>query len=674
MNRIQIVNLEEFKTQYSFVNESDANNYEYLSGFSYLAKYRPNATITKNDILNINTGKGNDWGIDNFIILVNDYLVPEMSDLEDCLKYNSSIRVKIVLVQSKTSTSIDIGELSKFLKGSRDVLSYINGDDRESLPPMNDKLKEKLEILDAIYAKANLFDREDKFRNPRLHMYYVIGGEHKTNKDAQAVLKDNLKTLRTYNLVDDIQCKIVSANEICTLYLNTKNRMTCEFEIEHKMNMPKVDKISESHLCLIPFSEFKKIIIDNDDKLIKSIFEDNVRDFQGENRVNQAMAETLKTGKIKLFTAMNNGLTIIARNIVTTGTKMMLEDYQIVNGCQTCHVLYENRNIPGIDDLVLMIKIISSEDREIRDSIVVANNSQTEVKREQLTSLLEAQRNIERYYKAQSQFTKLYYERRSKQYSYGRENIPADHVITIPFQIMAYVSMVLGEPHLTSNYYGQIIEKFNGKNDSRKIFDKNSSPALYYMSALAAFNRDKWLSNGKIDRNLRHVKHHLLYALRLVINHKMPQHNSNNAESYCEEICKILCNEETGIAAFQKAGKLIKDTLNREPIHNDLNDTNLAKRIKEYFIRYSNLSSPSNTTDKIIDTDPTDRLIKGQNDHTELVIDSQSKYTGNNNTFKDNESNSYKREIPRLSGPKIIGKIDLSSINSRTSVKKKKEI
>ena len=586
MNRIQIVNLEEFKNQYSFGDESNANNYEYLSGFSYLAKYRPNSTITKNDLLNINIGNGNDWGIDNFIILVNDYLVPEMSDLEDCLKYNSSIRVKIVLVQSKTSSSLDVGELSKFLKGSRDILSYINGVNRESLPPMNDKLKEKLEILDVIYSKANLFDREDKFRNPRLHMYYVIGGENKSNKDVQAAVKDNLKTLRRYNLVDDIQCNIVSANEICTLYQNTKNRMTCEFEVEHKMNMPKVDKISESHLCLIPFSEFKKIIIDNDDKLIKSIFEDNVRDFQGENRVNKAMAETLKHGNIKLFTAMNNGLTIIARNIVTTGTKMRLEDYQIVNGCQTCHVLYENRNIDKIDKLVLMIKIISSEDREIRDNIIVANNSQTEVKREQLTSLLEAQRNIERYYKAQSQFTKLYYERRSKQYSYGRENIPADHVITIPFQIMAYVSMVLGEPHLTSNYYGQIIEKFNGKNDSRKIFDKDSSPALYYMSALAAFNRDKWLSSGKIDKNFRHVKHHLLYALRLVINHDMPNHNNNKAENYCEEVCKILCNEEKGIAAFQKAGKLIKETLGREPVHNDLNDTNLAKSIKDYFFRH----------------------------------------------------------------------------------------
>ena len=600
MNRIQTVNLQEFSAQYSFNNESDSDRYEYLTGYSYLAKYIPNSTITKNDILNVNVGNGNDWGIDNIIILVNDYLISELADLEDCLKFNNSIKVKLVLIQAKTSASVDVGDLAKFLKGCRDILSYINGE-KDSLPLMNDKLKEKIEIIDRIYSNANLFDREVTFRNPRLHMYYVIGGENTDNADARSSIKENNKLIEQFNLVDDIMCEIVSANKICDLYQSTKNRMKCEFEVEHKMNMPKVDKISESHLCLIPFSEFKKIIIDNEDKLIKSIFEDNVRDFQGDNRVNQSMAETIKSGKIKLFTAMNNGLTIIAKNIVTTGTKMSLEDYQIVNGCQTCHVLYENRNMPGIDDLVLMIKIISSEDREIRDSIIVANNNQTEVKREQLTSLLEAQRNIERYYKAQTQFTKLYYERRSKQYIYGRENIPADHVITIPVQIMAYVSMVLGEPHLTSNYYGQIIEKFNGENGTRKIFDKDSSPALYYMSALAAYNRDRLISAGKIDRDLRHVKHHLLYALRLVINEKMPEQNNNKIEKYCEKICNLLCNEEKSIEVFTKAGNLIEETLNRKPIHDDLNDPSLARKIKECFYRKLNREYP-NDLHKHMDT------------------------------------------------------------------------
>jgi hypothetical protein len=40
---------------------------------------------------------------------------------------------------------------------------------------------------------------------------------------------------------------------------------------------------------------------------------------------------------------MNNGVTIIARDLRRTAQKFFIEDYQIVNGCQTSHVLFEQR-------------------------------------------------------------------------------------------------------------------------------------------------------------------------------------------------------------------------------------------------------------------------------------------------------------------------------------------
>lgn len=643
MNRILLANLDEFSSQYSFDSVSEADKYEYLSGYCFLAKYRPNATVTKNDILGINVGQGNDWGIDNIIILVNDCLVTDVSEINELIRSNASIRVKIVLIQAKTSASINVSELNTFLKGCRDMLAYL-ANDRENLPTANEKLQEKLDILDIIYANGNLFDTDGQFGKPRLHLYYVIGGENNDNKDATSSIADNERSVKNFNLVADLKCEIVTANEICSIYQNTRRNTTCELEIQFNMNMPRVERITESHLCLIPFSEFKKIIIDEEGNLIKSVFEDNVRDFQGDNPVNKAMANSIKSGKIELFTAMNNGLTIITRKLTATGTKFVLEDYQIVNGCQTCHVLYENRNIKNIDNLVLMVKIISSEDREIRDSIIVANNNQTEVKREQLTSLLKSQRIIENYYKAQTRFTKLYYERRSKQYSYGREKIPASNVITIPFQIRAYVSMVMGEPHLTSNYYGQIIEKFNGKNDSRKIFDPKTSPAFYYMSALAALCRDQWLANGKIDKIYRHVKHHLLYAITLLLDRKMPELNSNKAEDYCEYVCAILSDEKKGIELFQKAGELINQTLGRMPEHNDLNDPTLAKRIRTQYGKNKYLLNNNTVT-----TD-----------------------TNNSTNQKDDNVLADKQKDTESKKPKVVGVIDLSKIQPSRPVRPKK--
>ena len=119
--------------------------------------------------------------------------------------------------------------------------------------------------------------------------------------------------------------------------------------------MPDVDKVTESYLCLIPFSEFKKLIIDENGDIIDSVFYDNIRAYQGENSVNNAIAQSLKNGEIDLFTAMNNGITVIARNMKTTGNNIHLVDYQIVNGCQTCNVLQRNQHVNRIDELINFI-------------------------------------------------------------------------------------------------------------------------------------------------------------------------------------------------------------------------------------------------------------------------------------------------------------------------------
>lgn len=141
------------------------------------------------------------------------------------------------------------------------------------------------------------------------------------------------------------------------------------------------------------------------------------------------MSESLKKGDVNLFAAMNNGITVIAKGLITTGTNVHLSDYQIVNGCQTSNVLQQNLSIPNIDELMLTVKIISSKDKEIRDKIIVGNNSQTEVKREQLVALLDTQKYIEDYYNAQNKYEKLYYERRSKQYRFDETQIPSYKVI-----------------------------------------------------------------------------------------------------------------------------------------------------------------------------------------------------------------------------------------------------
>lgn len=357
-----------------------------------------------------------------------------------------------------------------------------------------------------------------------------------------------------------------------------------------------------------------------DDKIIKSIFEDNVRDYQGNNPVNTAIAKSIKAGDSKLFAVLNNGITIIARTGSLKGRVLNLQDYQIVNGCQTCHVLFENRTEPDITNLMLTVKVIFSSNQDIRDKIIVANNNQTQVMQEQLTSLLAIQRNIEDYYKAEDRFEKLYFERRSKQYKYGEEKIPASRIITIPAQLKAYVSMILGKPHMTSQYYGVLLQEFNGKNGKEKIIDPDANPAFYYTSALAAYKRDILLFEGVLPRNAKYIKHHILHAFPLVACKTLrPNLNSNRAEEYCDELCKILCHPERCKESFQKAYELVCDTLNRAPEDRDLNDSELASRITVNWFKTRNHSDKKGVykEDKI-DNDKIQLKIIGNIDLNEI--------------------------------------------------------
>lgn len=113
---------------------------------------------------------------------------------------------------------------------------------------------------------------------------------------------------------------------------------------------------------------------------------------------------------------MNNGVTIIARTLRTTGNRFYIEDYQIVNGCQTSHVLFDQREV--VDESVMVpLRLIATQDEEVTASIVKATNRQTEVRAEQLLALGEFQKKLELFFQAQEEPRRLYYERRSRQYN-----------------------------------------------------------------------------------------------------------------------------------------------------------------------------------------------------------------------------------------------------------------
>lgn len=281
------------------------------------------------------------------------------------------------------------------------------------------------------------------------------------------------------------------------------------------------------------------------------MFYDNVRDYQGNNDVNKEIAETLVSDHKDRFPLLNNGITIVAKNVVPVGNKFVIEDYQIVNGCQTSHVLFLNKE--QIDtDFSIPIKLIVSNDIDVVNSIITANNRQTSVGIEDLESLSTFQKKLETYYQAIPAPNKLYYERRSRQYN-DIPGIEKVRIITLPYQLRYFASMFLDEPHRASRYYGTLLQLIG-----KKVFLSSHDPVSYYTSSFANYKMDSFFRNSSLDVKYRMYRYHILMILKYQLGGTdVPALTANKIKGFCEKILVVLQDSHKSQVAFQKAVAVI---------------------------------------------------------------------------------------------------------------------
>ena len=111
---------------------------------------------------------------------------------------------------------------------------------------------------------------------------------------------------------------------------------------------------------------------------------------------------------------MNNGITIIARSIKQVNDKFTIEDFQIVNGCQTSHVVFNEHDLD--DAVCIPLRLIETREDDVIEAIIHATNNQSPLKPEQLLALMNFAKKLEAYFKTYDAPHTLYYERRDGQY------------------------------------------------------------------------------------------------------------------------------------------------------------------------------------------------------------------------------------------------------------------
>ncbi len=224
-----------------------------------------------------------------------------------------------------------------------------------------------------------------------------------------------------------------------------QHRKSPNFSLE----LPFVKELSmgERYVLLVNLLDYYEFLKTDEGKLRRYLFDSNVRDFMGLNRVNEDIKETLSNPNSPDFWWLNNGVTILSTGAQIIGSSIQMEDIQIVNGLQSSESIFRHFDSGGTDEKnrSILVKIIVSKDDDIRDAIIRATNNQTIVELASLHATDKIQRDIEDVLKRSG----LFYERRTN--FYKNQDISRDKILTPLYVASGFVSLILKSPHRATN-------------------------------------------------------------------------------------------------------------------------------------------------------------------------------------------------------------------------------
>jgi hypothetical protein len=320
--------------------------------------------------------------------------------------------------------------------------------------------------------------------------------------------------------------------------------------------LPSISGIEEAYLAVVKAKDFvSELLINEDGNLRSNVFEENVRAFLGaENSVNAAISETIKNSKTSSrFPVLNNGITIVSEDVRVQGSILHLQNYQIVNGCQTSNVLFENRDSLS-DDLMVNLKIVETSNEDVFSELVRATNSQTQVDETQFISLRPIVKRVENYFNTyEGQDGRIYFERRDRQYI-GKD-VPSIRIFSVNISAKAVCAMFLERPELSYRYPKRMYELFTDK-----MFSEDVKEIVFYTACLTLYRLHLLVASADIPQNMRKYKWQILLLVRAIICGKnIAQINSKRIETDCNKIIQALAKHGDSVKEpFNKAVQIIQ--------------------------------------------------------------------------------------------------------------------
>lgn len=483
-------------------------------------------------------GAGGDLGVDVAAIVINGDLLLDAADVELAVRGARQLDVKFIFAQAKRSESFQAAVFAEIA----DNLRHLFKDETLRYPANADVVNLK-EAISAVFTDIS------KFSNglPDIIVRYVTTGtlgdallEEKRQSAADA--------LDSTNYFNSVTVEAVGARQLRDQHQAATAAVSAAFTMDKRITLPRMPGVTQAFIGVLSAKDLVKVLTDASGGIRKSLFFDNVRDFQDFNPVNlEIMASLSDAVRRNQFSVLNNGITIVTRELTLAGDDFSLKDFQIVNGCQTCHVLFHAQT-QLTDDVHVSVRIIQSQDEDVIAGITAATNRQTAVTDDDLAAREQFHKDLEALFTTFPAGEELYYERRSKQYA--EDGVERTRIVTRSQLVRTFASMFLDEPARAGRYVRELRET-----RAADLFNPTQNPLAYYTSA-AAYYRIEWLlRNRRIDRSYSPARYQLLAAikLRLIGDGPLPAGN-RKSKAECDKILEVIWDA-------QAAEDLVKELL-----------------------------------------------------------------------------------------------------------------
>lgn len=532
-------------------NIADGVAFEQFVNHTILTAHQPDAFNGDNELFEqVNVGGTKDMGIDGIAIKLNGLFIRDLDEAKDLTKRLPRISVEFIFIQSKYKSNFDKGEFNNFSDGVREFLS------EKQKQPVSDEIKELIKIKDFLISENAVFKWQD---NPIVRLYYVVMGKWHNSQHQLALadtFKEDIVALNTYK---EPLIHFVDLEGFKSILDSNENNFEVVINSIDTMPLTSVDLVDNSCVLLCYASELKKILTTTDGLIRKSLFEDNVRDYQGDNSINNEISQTIQSEPQK-FALLNNGITIVCEKYTPSNRQITLKNPQIVNGCQTSHVIFHNAVKDDVLSKVpIVIKLISTNDSEITNQIVRGTNRQNIVYDEAFEATKKFHKDLEDFINALSpEYDRFYYERRSKQYDHN-PSISHFQKLNLRIIIQSFIGMFVNEPHISHRHEAKLLELY-----SNLVFQDYQSKLPYFTAALAFYKLEKLFRALAIDKKSFYAfRTHLLMIFRELSGGPRPNINVEKiVNEHCQLVLTVLKDEDRCRKKFIEASEVFEQTRN----------------------------------------------------------------------------------------------------------------